>query len=178
MSGHSLTFQDAARIRAAARAAEVSVAFLNAVRHALTAEVVALHDACGTATFARGGNVDGEDFIEEFDVKVLTDFDAVDGRAEFANEAFRFAFRLLSRRDLRGGGGFLSFAVNIGDVSALTPFREASRLVFEPELNRFIPVLFKRFHLKDAAWTRLNNGNRDHFALFGVQLGHTEFLSK
>ena len=144
------------------------MAFLNAVSRALTGKVVTLHNAGGAAAFAVRGNVDRKHVVEDFDVKFLTDFNAFYRTAEFANETLRFAFSLLRKLDAgsRARGGAL--ALDVGDVTAFTAARETTRLIFETKLHRFVSVALKRLHLKNAARSGLNYGNRDHFSLFGV----------
>ena len=63
-------------------------------------------------------------------------------------------------------------------MTALASACETTRLVLVAELDGFVSVALDRLDLQNAAGTRLNNSNRNHFSLLSVKLGHSEFLTK
>src|SRR5262249_51799441 len=94
LAGHAAALGDVTGKLALADRARVAVHLLHAVRRALALEVVPHHDAGGAAALGGADDVEPLDFGQVIDVERLPDCDALDGGAEFADEALGLAIGL------------------------------------------------------------------------------------
>ena len=103
---------------------------------------------------------------------------AVDGRAEFANEPLGFGVGLGDRLNAGGGTLLLTLALQTGDVAALAAAGQTTGLVQESELDRFVAVAVGRLHLEDMARTRLDHGNRNYVSGGVKNLRHPDLAAE
>ena len=121
-----------------------------------------LHGAGRAAALGDAGDIDGLDVGKDVDLEFLADLQALDGRAEFANEPLGFGAGLGDRLNAGGGTLLLTFALKTGDVAALAAAGQTTGLIQESELDRFVAIAVGRLHLEDMARTRLDHRNRNY----------------
>ena len=168
MAGHFVAFEDVVRVGVHADGADVAMDLFHAVTGPLAGEIVPFHGPGRAAALGDAADVDRLDLGEDVDLQLLADLDflpggkPVPGGAELANEPLGFGVRLLQRLNAGGGTLLLPLALQPGDVAALAAAGQATGLVQEPELHRFVTVAVGRLHLEDMARTRLDHGHRDY----------------
>ena len=115
---------------------------------------------------------------EDIDFQFLADLAAVDGAAEFANEALRFAIGFGRWLDARRGAAFLAFAVELGDVAASGAAGKTAGFVEITKLDRFVAVARFGPHLQDVARPRLKNSHRDDLTGGVENLRHPDLAAE
>lgn len=156
----------------------MTVHFLDTMGGPLTCEIVPLHHTRRTATFADPGDIDGGDTIKDVDLHFLADLVSLDGNTKFADIPLRLAVGLSKGRDSGGAAIALTFAIELGDVTALAAGGKTTGLIKKSQLNRFIAILLFGLQLQDMAGARLYDGYRDDIARRIVDLRHPDLSAE
>ena len=159
MTGHLLAGHDAGRIGVGAHGTDGAVDRANAVGVALDVGVPALDNAGVALTLAGADDVDLVTSGEDISLDDVTDvhlFGLVQA------ELFQI---------LLGGNASLLEVTLHGLVDLLVG------QVLKTQLNRGVTVIFHSLLLHDGAGAGLDDGNRDHIALFVKDLCHADFLT-
>jgi len=178
VTGHTVALEDVVRIGVHTDRPNMPVHLLHAVAGTLTGEIMPHHSACRASPLGDTRDIDGLDICKDVDLKLLADLKTVDGRAKFANEPLGFGIGLGDRLNAGSSPLLLAFAFQSSDVTALAATGQATRLIQESDLDRFITIAVGRLQLEDVARTRLDHGNRDYAPQGVKNLRHPDLAAE